>query len=58
MANPNVLKAELRISETQTKDLLIGQHATIDTRSGIVKGHVSRIDPAAVGGTVGVEGAA
>jgi HlyD family secretion protein len=55
VADPRNLKAQVRISETQTKDLLIGQHATIDTRSGIVKGHVSRIDPAAVGGTVGVD---
>jgi HlyD family secretion protein len=55
VADPTNLKAQVRISETQTKDLLIGQHATIDTRNGIVKGHVARIDPAAVGGTVGVD---
>ena len=56
VANPDVLKAQLRISETQTKDLLIGQLAEIDTRNGPpVKGHVSRIDPSAVGGTVGVD---
>src|SRR5688500_2485754 len=55
VSNPSRLKAELQIAETQTRDLAIGQPAEIDTRSGIVKGHVSRIDPAAQGGTVGVD---
>jgi len=55
VANPSNLKAELRIAETQTKDIRIGQYAEVDTRNGIVKGHVSRIDPSSVGGTVGVD---
>ena len=55
VANPSSLKAQLRISETQTKDLAYGQIADIDTRNGHVKGRVSRIDPAAQGGTVGVD---
>ena len=55
VANPTNLKAELRIAETQTKDIHIGQYAEVDTRNGIVKGHVSRIDPASSGGTVGVD---
>lgn len=55
VANPNLLKAVLRIAETQTKDIRLGQYAEIDTRNGIVKGHVSRIDPSASGGTVGVD---
>jgi len=55
VSNPTRLKAQIRISETQTRDLSIGQKATIDTRNGLVKGHVSRIDPAATGGTVGVD---
>lgn len=55
VANPTTLKAELRIAETQTKDIRIGQYAEVDTRNGIVKGKVSRIDPAAQGGTVGVD---
>lgn len=55
VANPASLKATLRISETQTKDLAPGQMADIDTRNGHVKGRVSRIDPAAQGGTVGVD---
>lgn len=55
VANPKVLKAELRIPETQTRDLTIGQRATIDTRNGLVEGRVARIDPAAQNGTVGVD---
>lgn len=55
VSDPTRLKAEVRISETQTKDLAIGQLAKIDTRNGIVKGHVTRIDPASSGGTVGVD---
>lgn len=55
VANPSNLKAELRIAETQTKDIRIGQYAEVDTRNGKVKGHVSRIDPSSVGGTVGVD---
>jgi HlyD family secretion protein len=55
VADPRELKAELRIAETQTKDIRIGQHADVDTRNGIVRGKVSRIDPASSGGTVGVD---
>jgi HlyD family secretion protein len=55
VANPTHLKAELRIAETQTKDIRIGQDAEVDTRNGVVKGKVARIDPAATGGTVGVD---
>jgi HlyD family secretion protein len=55
VANPTNLKAELRIAETQTKDIRIGQYAEVDTRNGVVKGKVSRIDPASSGGTVGVD---
>jgi HlyD family secretion protein len=55
VADPANLKAELRIPETQTRDLRIGQLAEVDTRNGVVKGRVARIDPAAVGGTVGVD---
>ena len=55
VADPTTLKAEVRIAETQTKDLAIGQSASVDTRSGVVQGHVIRIDPAATGGTVGVD---
>lgn len=55
VADPTVLKAELRIAETQTKDIEIGQTAEVDTRNGIVRGRVARIDPASLNGTVGVD---
>ena len=55
VANPALLKAEIRVSETQTRDVRVGQPAVIDTRNGTVRGFVSRIDPAAQGGTVGVD---
>ena len=55
VAQPSKLKAELKIAETQAKDIEIGQPASIDTRNGIIPGHVSRIDPAVVNGTVTVD---
>jgi HlyD family secretion protein len=55
VADPTVLKAELRIAETQTKDIRIGQVAEVDTRNGTVPGKVTRIDPASTNGTVGVD---
>src|SRR5215472_16606524 len=55
VADPHKLKAEIKIPETQAKDVLIGQKATIDTRNGIVDGHVSRMDPSVQNGTVTVD---
>jgi HlyD family secretion protein len=55
VAQPESLKAELRIPETQAKDVTVGQKAAIDTRNGIVPGRVTRIDPAARQGTVLVD---
>lgn len=55
VARPDKLKAELRIAETQAKDILVGQSVSVDTRNGIVSGRVSRIDPAVEGGTVRVD---
>jgi HlyD family secretion protein len=55
VADPKKLKAEIKIAETQAKDVTIGQKASIDTRNGIVGGHVSRIDPSVVNGTVTVD---
>jgi HlyD family secretion protein len=52
---PQRLKAVLRIPETQAKDLSVGQKASIDTRNGIAAGHVIRIDPASINGTVTVD---
>jgi HlyD family secretion protein len=55
VADPTRLKAELRIAETQARDLTIGQVAQVDTRNGIISGKVARIDPAAQNGTVTVD---
>jgi HlyD family secretion protein len=55
VAQPQKLKAELKIAETQIKDILIGQPAEIDTRNGIIPGRVTRIDPAVQNGTITVD---
>lgn len=55
VAEPGRLKAEVRIAETQARDVQIGQTAAIDTRNGIVAGRVTRIDPAVENGTVTVD---
>jgi HlyD family secretion protein len=51
VAQPWKLMARLQIAETQAKDILIGQRAQIDTRNGIIPGHVTRIDASIVNGT-------
>ena len=55
VAQPGKLKAVLRVPETQAKDVVLGQPTSIDTRNGVVAGHVMRIDPAVQNGTVAVE---
>lgn len=56
VADPSALKAVIRISETQTRDLAPGQRAAIDTHNGApLRGRVARIDPASQQGTVGVD---
>lgn len=55
VADPASLKAELKINETQIKDVKLGQHVAVDTRNGIIEGKVSRIDPAAREGTFVVD---
>ena len=55
VVQPTRLKAVLRIAETQAAEVAPLQPADIDTRNGIVKGHVVRSDPQAVNGTVAVE---
>ncbi len=60
VADPSKLKAEIRIPETQTRDIAFGQRVTIDTRTGIIEGRVTRLAPAATQGSllvdVGLEG--
>src|SRR5207302_8610458 len=55
VADPSKLKAQIKIAETQAKDIQPDQQATIDTRNGVVKGHVKRVDPAVEQGTVAVD---
>jgi HlyD family secretion protein len=55
VVQPTRLKAQLKIPETQAKDVLIGQQAAIDTRNGIIPGHVMRVDPSVVEGSVTVD---
>jgi multidrug efflux pump subunit AcrA (membrane-fusion protein) len=55
VVQPNQLKAQLKIAETQARDILIGQPASIDTHNGLADGKVSRIDPAVQNGTVTVD---
>ncbi|HEX2060606.1 MAG TPA: HlyD family efflux transporter periplasmic adaptor subunit [Thermoanaerobaculia bacterium] len=55
VAEPNRLKAEVRVAEVQAKDVAVGQNATIDTRNGIVNARVARVDPAVSDGSVVVD---
>jgi HlyD family secretion protein len=55
VAEPNHLKAAIKIAETQAKDIQLDQTAEIDTRNGIIPGHVIRVDPAVDNGTVTVD---
>jgi len=55
VVQPTRLKAVLRIPETQAKDIVVGQRASIDTRNGIIPGRVIRMDPSAQNGTVAVD---
>lgn len=55
VVQPGRLKAVVRIPETQAKDVVLNQRATIDTRNGLISGRVRRIDPAVVNGTVAVD---
>ena len=55
VSDPKRLKAELKIPETLVNDVAVGQRAEVDTRNGVIEGEVSRIDPAAIEGTVLVD---
>ncbi|HEY1581949.1 MAG TPA: HlyD family efflux transporter periplasmic adaptor subunit [Chthoniobacterales bacterium] len=55
VADPTKLKAQIKIAETQAKDIQINQKASVDTRNGVVDGHVIRVDPAVEQGTVTVD---
>lgn len=55
VVQPQRLKAELKIAETQAKDIQLGQPASVDTHNGVISGHVTRIDPSVQNGTVTVD---
>lgn len=55
VAQPENLKAELKIPETEARDVQVGQTASVDTHNGVVSGHVTRVDPSVQNGTVTVE---
>ncbi len=55
VANMTKLKAAIKVAETQVKDVQLDQSAEIDTRNGLIAGHVLRIDPAVENGTVTVD---
>jgi HlyD family secretion protein len=55
VAKPGDLMAELRIPETQVRDVAFGQSVRVDTRNGVVAGKVIRIDPAVLNGSVQVD---
>lgn len=55
VAQPMPLKAELRVAETQARDVAAGQTVSVDTRNGVVAGRVTRVDPAVQNGTIGVD---
>jgi RND family efflux transporter MFP subunit len=55
VVQPQRLKAELKIAETQAKDISLNQPASVDTHNGVISGHVTRIDPSVVNGTVTVD---
>jgi HlyD family secretion protein len=55
IADPSKLKAQIKVPEMQAKDIQPGQSASVDTRNGVIKGHVSRVDPGVQEGTVAVD---
>ncbi len=52
VADPAQLKAQIKIPETQARDVVVGQNVSVDTRNGVITGHVARLDPAVLAGTV------
>lgn len=55
VAQPQQLKAQIKVAETEARDVQLGQPASIDTHNGVIPGHVIRIDPAVQNGTVTVD---
>ncbi|HYM77064.1 MAG TPA: efflux RND transporter periplasmic adaptor subunit [Candidatus Dormibacteraeota bacterium] len=55
VVQPNHLMAELKVAETQARDVQIGEPASVDTHNGVISGSVMRVDPAVQNGTVTVD---
>ena len=55
VVQPGRLKAEIRIPQNRAGEVTVGLEAVVDTRSGVVDGRVSRVDPTVFGGTVTVD---
>jgi HlyD family secretion protein len=55
VVQPNHLMAELKVPETQARDVQIGEPASVDTHNGVIGGTVTRVDPAVQNGTVTVD---
>ena len=55
VVQPNHLMAELKVAETQARDVQIGEPASVDTHNGVISGEVMRVDPAVQNGTVTVD---
>jgi HlyD family secretion protein len=55
VVQPDHLMAELKVAETQARDVQIGEPALVDTHNGTVSGQVMRVDPAVQNGTVTVD---
>jgi len=55
VVQPNHLMAELKVAETQARDVQIGEPASVDTHNGVISGTVMRVDPAVQNGTVTVD---
>ena len=55
VVRPSQLMAQIKIAETQARDVQLGLPVEIDTRNGVIPGHVSRVDPSVVAGTVTVD---
>ena len=52
VADPAKLKAQIKIPETQARDVAPGLPVSVDTRNGVIIGHISRLDPGVQDGTV------
>ncbi len=55
VVQPDHLMAELKIAETQARDVQFGEPAAVDTHNGMISGTVMRVDPAVQNGTVTVD---